>query len=115
MRYGHGQFAKHSSFRYFALDTEMRWHALQTGRIFINQHPKDAHLTLEELRDMVGREGEFFSKNVELCRQPASNWTILVHTEELAYIHVMCSGTAHGLLHTCSAADILWPELAKLT
>ena len=64
MSYGDGQFAKHSRFRYFALNTEMRWRALQTGRIFINQHPKDARLTLEELRDMVGREGEFFSNRV---------------------------------------------------
>ena len=64
MRYGDGQFAKHYRFRYFDLNTEMRWRALQTGRIFINQHPKDAHLTLEELRDMVGREGEFFSNRV---------------------------------------------------
>ena len=64
MRYGDGQFAKHSHFRYFALNTEMRWRALQTGRIFINQHPKDARLTLEELKDMVGREEEFFSNRV---------------------------------------------------
>ena len=64
MRYGDGQFPKHSRCRYFALNTEMKWHALQTGRIFINQHPKDARLTLEELRDIVRREGEFFSNRV---------------------------------------------------
>ncbi len=55
------EMAKYNRFRYFALKTEMRWRALQTGRIYVNQHPKDARLTLEELRDMVGREGELFS------------------------------------------------------
>ena len=36
MMYGDGQFAKHPRFRYFALNTEMRWRALQTGRVYIN-------------------------------------------------------------------------------
>ena len=31
----------------------MRWRALQTGRVYINQHTDDARLTLDDLRDMV--------------------------------------------------------------
>ncbi len=58
MMYGE---AKHPRFRYFALNTEMRWRALQTGRIYIKQHPDDARLSLDEL---VGREGELFSNRV---------------------------------------------------
>ena len=42
----------------------MRWRALQAGRIYIQQHPGDAQLTVDELRDMVGREGEAFSNRV---------------------------------------------------
>ena len=53
MKYGDRQFAKHPRFSYFALNTEMRWRALQAGRIYIKQHPKNACLTLNELRDMV--------------------------------------------------------------
>ena len=60
MMYNDGRFAKHPRFRYFALNTEMRWRALQTGRIYVRQHPGDAQLSLDELRDMVGREGETF-------------------------------------------------------
>ena len=36
----------------------MRWHALQTGRVYVKQRPGDAQLSLDELRDMVGREGQ---------------------------------------------------------
>ena len=64
MMYGEGRFARHPRFRYFALNTEMRWRALQTGRVYINQHPDDARLTLDDLRDMVGHEGEFFTHRV---------------------------------------------------
>ena len=62
--YDDRRFAKHCRFRYFALNTEMRWRALQTGRIYVRQNPEDAQLSVDELRDMVGRDGENFSSRV---------------------------------------------------
>ena len=56
MMYDDNCFAKHSRFRFFALNTEMRWRALQTGRVYIKQHPGDAQLSLDELRDMHGQK-----------------------------------------------------------
>ena len=44
LMYADGRFARHPRFRYFALNTEMRWQALQAGRIYIRQHPHDAQL-----------------------------------------------------------------------
>ena len=41
MMYDDGCFAKHPRFRFFALNTEMRWRALQTGRVNVKQHPDD--------------------------------------------------------------------------
>ena len=64
LMYADGRFARHPRFRYFALNTEMRWRALQAGRIYVHQHPHDAQLSVEELRDMVGHEGEVFSNRV---------------------------------------------------
>ena len=60
MVYEDGRFANHHWFRYFALNTEMRWRALQAGHVYVHQHPHDAQLTVEELRDMVGRKGRPF-------------------------------------------------------
>lgn len=62
--YDDRRFAKHCRFWYFALNTEMRWCALQTGRIYVHQNPEDAHLSVDELRDMVGHDGENFSSCV---------------------------------------------------
>ena len=45
VRYDDGRFARHPRFRYFALNSEMRWRALQAGRVYIKQHPKDARLS----------------------------------------------------------------------
>lgn len=58
------RFAKHPCFCYFALNTEMRWHALRTGQVYVRQHATDASLTVQELCDMVGRGGEQFSNRV---------------------------------------------------
>ena len=64
MKYDDGRFAKHPRFRFFALNTEIPWRANETGRFYIRQHPGEAHLTVDDLRDMVGREGEVFSNKV---------------------------------------------------
>jgi len=62
--YDDGRFTKHCRFRYFALNTEMRWRALQTGIIYVHQNPKDARLSIDELRDMVGHNGDNLTSRV---------------------------------------------------
>jgi len=42
----------------------MHWHSVLAGRIYVHQHPNDAQLSVEELRDMVGRPGAAFSNCV---------------------------------------------------
>ena len=42
LMYDDGRFARHPWFLYFALNTEMRWRALQAGHIYVRQHPHDA-------------------------------------------------------------------------
>ena len=50
MMYEDGRFARYPRFCYFALNTEMRWRALQAGHIYVRQHPHDAQLSVEELK-----------------------------------------------------------------
>ena len=114
MMYKDGRFAKHPRFRYFALNTEMRWRALQTGRIYVRQHHQDAQLSLDELRDMVGREGETFSNRV--LRYPASlrgtrQYWFRQRSRLIAMVDTLGLPT---IFFTHSAADLQWPELARL-
>ena len=53
LMYADGRFARHPRFRYFALNTEMRWRALQAGRIYVRQHPHDAQLFFFDCVNMV--------------------------------------------------------------
>ena len=112
--YDDGRFAKHCRFRYFALNTEMRWRALQSGRIYLHQNPDDDHLTIEELRDMVGREGVDYSTRVvhyaSTLRGTRQYWT----KQRSRLIAMVDSLGMPTIFFTHSAADLQWPELAHL-
>ena len=111
----HGQrFAKHPRFRYFALNTQMRHRALQNGRIYVRQNPDDGHLSVDELRDMVGHSNQALSNRVlhfgatlrgtrQFWQKQRSRLTAMVDTLGLP-----------TLFFTLSAADLQWPELANL-
>ncbi len=59
--YKDGRFAKHPRFRYFALNTQMRWRALQAGRIYVRQHMLDFQLmNLEE------QMGKYFQREYNI-------------------------------------------------
>ena len=112
--YQDGRFARHPRFRYFALNMEMRWRALQAGRIYIRQHPLDAQLSVEELRDMVSREGEAFSNRVlhyaSSLRGTRQYW-FKQRSRLIAMVDTLGLPT---VFFTHSAADLQWPEVARL-
>ena len=114
MKYDDGRFAKHPRFRFFALNTEMRWRANETGRVYIRQHPGEAHLTVDDLRDMIGREGERFSNKVVhygASLRGARQYWFRERNHLIAMIDTLGLPT---IFFTHSAADHQWPELAHL-
>ena len=114
LMYEDSRFAKHPRFRFFALNTEMRWRALQAGRIYIRQHPGDAQLTVDELRDMVGREGEAFSNRVLHYAASLRGTRQYWFRQRSRLISMVDTLGLPTIFFTHSAADLQWPELAHL-
>ena len=112
LMYDDGRFAKHPRFRFFALNTEMHWRALQAGHIYIRQHPGDAHLTVDDLRDMVGQVGEVFSSRV-LHYGASLRGTKLYWFRQRSCLVAMVDTLGLPTIFTHSAADNQWPELAQ--
>lgn len=114
MMYKDGRFARYPRFRYFALNTEMKWRALQAGNIYVWQHAQHAQLTVQELRDMVGSEGEAFSNRIlryaGSLRGTSSYW-FKQHTRLISMVDTLRLST---VFLTHSAADFQWPKLACL-
>ena len=86
--YYEGRFAKHPRFHFFALNTEMRWRALQAGCIYVRQYPGDVQLSLDELHDMVwkGRKG-FLELYPPLCNQSLWHQAELVQAMKSPHLH----------------------------
>ena len=114
MMYDDNHLAKHPRFRFFALNTEMRWRALQTGRVYVKQHPGDAQLSLDELRDMVGREGETFSNRVLHYASSLRGTKQYWYRQRSRLLSMVDTLGLPTIFFTHSAADLQWPELAHL-
>ena len=114
MLYNDGQFAKHPRFRYFALNMEMCWHTLQTGRIYDKQNVHDAPLSVEELKEMVGAEECSLTNRVmhfaTSLRGTRQYW-MRQRTRLTTMVDTLGMPT---VFFTHSAVDIQWPELANL-
>ena len=92
----------------------MRWRALQTGRVYINQHPKDARLTLHDLKDMVGRDGECFANRVLRFASNLRGTSQYWFKQRSRLIAMVDTLEIPTVFFTHSAADSQWPELARL-
>ena len=114
MMYEDSRFANHPRFRFFALNTEMRWRALQTGRVYVKQHPGDAQLSLDELRDMVGRQGEAFSNRVLHYASSLRGTKQYWYQQRSRLLSMVDTLGLPTIFFTHSAADLQWPELARL-
>ena len=114
MQYDDGRFAKHPRFRFFALNTKMQHRALQTGRVYIRQHPGDGQLSLDELRDMVGRQGEAFSSRVLHYASSLHGTKQYWQRQRSRLLSMVDTLGLPTVFFTHSAADLQWPELARL-
>src|ERR1051325_9407890 len=51
--YKDGRFARHSRWRYFALNSSMRWRALQEGHIYVKQNLGDKTIEVQDVQQMI--------------------------------------------------------------
>ena len=95
----------------------MRRRALQAGRIYVRQHPGDAQLTVlvDELRDMVGhREGDTFSSRVVRYASSIRGTKLYWFQQQSRLLSMVDTLGLPTIFFTHSAADLQWPELARL-
>ena len=109
------RFANHPRFSYWAFNMIQRKRILQQSGIFLKQNPGEAHLTIDELREMAASNDAnvFMSKVSRYVGNIAGTnayWNRV--REELKAI--ITSVGAPTLFFTFSSADMHWPELHAL-
>ncbi|KAK3916788.1 Protein RMD9, mitochondrial [Frankliniella fusca] len=110
MRYKDDRFAQHNTFRYFALNSYMRWSALKNGSLFIKTQPDLERMTLTELKEELARNPSLIKKimyrNSSISGSKAYWFArgkeLLNMVEQIGLPTLFC---------TFSAADLHWPEL----
>ncbi len=51
--YKDGRFVWHMCWRYFMLNSLMRWRALQEGRVYVKQNLNDEQLDVADIQEMI--------------------------------------------------------------
>src|ERR1043165_4637495 len=52
-RYKDRRFVRHNRWRYFALNSQMRWQVLQEGRIYVRQNLEEDELSVAEIQEKI--------------------------------------------------------------
>ncbi len=109
------RFANHPRFSYWAFNMIQRKRILQQSGIFLKQNPGEAHLTLDELRELAaGNNANMFmskvSRHVGNIAGTNAYWNRL--REEFKAI--ITNVGVPTLFFTFSSADMHWPELHAL-
>ena len=109
------RFANHPRFSYWAFNMIQRKRILQQSGIFLKQNPGEAHLTIDELREMAtSNNANLFmskvSRYVGNIAGTSSYWNRV--REDLKAI--ITNVGAPTLFFTFSSADMHWPELHDL-
>ena len=109
------RFATHPRFSYWAFNMIQRKRILQQSGIFLRQNPGEAHLTIDELREMAANNNSavFMSKVSRYIGNIAGTnayWNKV--REELKAI--ITNVGPPTLFFTFSSADMHWPELHAL-
>ncbi|KAE8740593.1 hypothetical protein FOCC_FOCC013893 [Frankliniella occidentalis] len=113
VRYKDDRFAQHNRFRYFALNSYMRWSALRNGNLLIKTRPEFDNMTLTQLKEELQRNPTLIKKIMyrnSSISGSKSYWfargkELLSMVEQIGLPTLFC---------TFSAADLHWPELFKL-
>ena len=109
------RFASHPRFPYWALNMKQRHQLLSQANVYLRQHPADANMTMEELKQMVNS----MSANQMVNRlqryvskvQGTNQYWYQRLQELLALIE---QKGCHTFFFTFSAADMHWPDLQRL-
>ena len=109
------RFASHPRFPYWALNIKLRHQLISQTTVYLHQHPSDAHLTVEDLRDMVGHlSAEQLMSRLQRYAakvQGSSQYWYQRYNELRTLIEHKGPPT---FFWTVSSANSYWPELHNL-
>ena len=106
------RFATHPRFMYWALNMKQRHHLLSQANVYLKQHPNDAALTLQQLRNMVDKStSEQLMSRLHKYASKVQGTKQYWYQRSLELKALIQTKGAPTFFWTVSAADTYWPEL----
>lgn len=115
LQYKDGRFARHTRWRYFALNSQMRWRALQEGKVYVKQNLTDSELTVADIQEKIAAGDKYMADRIMRfgigLRGSRQFWN--ARRSELSDM-IKQLGSQGMIFFTFSSADLHWPELHDL-
>ena len=64
LQYKDGRFAHHARWRYFALNFQMCWRALQEGKVYVKQNLTDAQITVTDIQERISQGDNYMADKI---------------------------------------------------
>ncbi|KAE8745030.1 hypothetical protein FOCC_FOCC008342 [Frankliniella occidentalis] len=112
-RYNDGRFEEHPRFRFFAMNSLMRWHAIEKGNLYAKKNDELSNLSVDELIEKMKEDPKVIHSIMYHCcdiRGTKAYWKMRAK-ELIQMIEQLGMPT---VFFTLSAADLQWPGLFKL-
>jgi hypothetical protein len=114
LKYKDGRFARHTRWRYFALNSQMRWKVLQEAKVYVKQSLDGEQLTVEEVREMIKRNSHLADQVIRFGEGLHGTRQFWIRRRLELTDMIKQLGSKGIIFFTFSAADLHWPELHKL-
>ena len=109
------RFANHPRFSYWTFNMIHRKRILQQSGIFLKQNPGEAHLTIDELREIAASNNStIFMSKVSRCVGNIAGTNAYWNKVREDLKAIITNVGAPTLFFTFSSADMHWPELHAL-
>ncbi|KAK3926425.1 Peroxynitrite isomerase THAP4, partial [Frankliniella fusca] len=112
MRFHDKRFGRHPRFRYFALNSIMRWWAIRDGGVFVQKNPEITNMTMNELKKKIKDNPSWLNKIMGQSgklRGTRAFW----YARGRELISMVEQIGLPTVFFTLSAADYHWPQLFK--
>ena len=115
MWYKDRRFTRHSRWRYFALNSVMRWRALQEGKVYVKQNLNEEQLDVKDIQEKIANGDKYLADRIMrygegLCGTRQFWMSRQCELKDL----IKQIGHQSLLFFTFSMANLHWPEFHKL-
>src|SRR5688572_5226936 len=112
--YKDGRFARHARWRYFALNSQMRWRALQEGKVYVKQNLTDDQITVSDIQERIIQGDNRMADRIMRFGEGLRGFRQFWNARSNELYDIIKQIDSQGLIFfTFSAADLHWPELHK--